>query len=235
MKRVTKILLAAAALVALVALPAALARGGDRDDDKLPDKWENQNGLSTKKDDAGKDPDGDRLSNKREFRFALDPRDKDSDDDGVKDSKEHAGVVKSFENGVLTIDLAAGGSVSGKVTDRTEIECEDRAEHADDDEQGEHQNGQKDDGDDDDRDDGDRDDDDRDDGDRDDDDRDDGDRDDDDRGSASHDGDDDEQGDKDDDEQKCSVADLKPGTAVHEADLELTSAGAAFEEVELIK
>ena len=33
-------------------------------------------------------------------------------------------MVKSFEDDVLTIDLANGTSVSGLVTDSTEIECE---------------------------------------------------------------------------------------------------------------
>lgn len=35
-----------------------------------------------------------------------------------------AGTVASFTGGVLTIALADGSTVSGKVTDRTEIECE---------------------------------------------------------------------------------------------------------------
>jgi hypothetical protein len=35
-----------------------------------------------------------------------------------------AGTVASFTGGVLTITLADGSTVSGKVTDQTEIECE---------------------------------------------------------------------------------------------------------------
>ena len=39
----------------------------------------------------------------------------------------------------------------------------------------------------------------------------------------------------DDGEGACTVADLVQGTAVHEADLHVTSAGTAFEEIQLVK
>jgi hypothetical protein len=39
-------------------------------------------------------------------------------------STEIAGTVASFTGGVLTINLTGGGSVSGKVTEATELECE---------------------------------------------------------------------------------------------------------------
>jgi hypothetical protein len=45
---------------------------------------------------------------------------------------------------------------------------------------------------------------------------------------------DEEHGD-DEDEHACSAADLVPGARVHEAELEVTSAGAIWEEVELIR
>jgi hypothetical protein len=38
-------------------------------------------------------------------------------------SEESAGTIASFENGVLTIKLNDGSTVSGKVTEQTEIEC----------------------------------------------------------------------------------------------------------------
>lgn len=38
-------------------------------------------------------------------------------------SGESAGTIASFENGVLTLKLGDGSTVSGKVTERTEIEC----------------------------------------------------------------------------------------------------------------
>jgi hypothetical protein len=38
-------------------------------------------------------------------------------------SSDNAGTVQSFTNGVLTITLNDGSTVSGKVTDATELEC----------------------------------------------------------------------------------------------------------------
>jgi hypothetical protein len=73
--------------------------------------------------DGREDPDRDRLSNAAEDATGNDPRDRDTDDDGVVDGRERAGVVLSYFGGVLTIDLANGGSVTGYVTEDTEIEC----------------------------------------------------------------------------------------------------------------
>ena len=41
------------------------------------------------------------------------PSKADTDGDGIKDSDENAGTVTSFENGVLTITLFDGGTLSG--------------------------------------------------------------------------------------------------------------------------
>jgi hypothetical protein len=38
-------------------------------------------------------------------------------------SSDSAGTIASFSNGLLTITLSDGSAVSGKVTERTEIEC----------------------------------------------------------------------------------------------------------------
>jgi len=85
-------------------------RDRDSDDDRRPDGRE--------------DRDRDRLENAAEDASGNDPKDRDSDDDGVGDGAERAGVVTSFATGVLTIDLANGGAVSGLVTPATELECE---------------------------------------------------------------------------------------------------------------
>jgi hypothetical protein len=74
--------------------------------------------------DGREDRDRDRLENAAEDASGNDPKDRDSDDDGVGDGAERAGVVTSFATGVLTIDLANGGAVSGLVTPATELECE---------------------------------------------------------------------------------------------------------------
>lgn len=136
-----------AAALALLALPAgALGAARDRNRDGLPDRWERKHRLSLKVKQGRRDPDRDGLSNRSEYRertnprrpdsdrdrlrdgverrIGYDPRDRDSDDDGVLDGDENAGTVASFANGVLTIALARGGSVSGRVTRDTEMGCE---------------------------------------------------------------------------------------------------------------
>ena len=127
--------LAAAALLALAS--PALAR--DRNHDRIPDRWERAHHLSLKVNQARRDQDRDGLRNRGEFRAHLNPRDADSDDDGIEDGDEHAGQVASFSGGVLTISLAGGGTLTGKVDEQTEIECEDAARashHGDDDNRG---------------------------------------------------------------------------------------------------
>ena len=55
------------------------------------------------------------------------PRDADTDNDGIQDGKEKAGQVVSFTGGVLIVHLFNGDDVKGTVDDNTEIECEDAA------------------------------------------------------------------------------------------------------------
>lgn len=84
-----KLLLFGAALAALLAVPgAAMAKSGDRDHDKLPDKWEHKFHLSTHHKNAKADPDKDGLSNLGEFRSHTNPRKADTDGDGVNDANE---------------------------------------------------------------------------------------------------------------------------------------------------
>ena len=214
--------LACACVALLAALPAA-ASARDRNDDGLPDRWERKHRLSLKVNQARRDQDRDGVRNRQEFRMAFDPRDPDSDDDGVEDSEENAGTVASFANGVLAIKLVDGTTLSGKVTEQTEIECE-TAGRFESDERG-------------DDDDGDR-------GDRDDAEDEDGD----DRGRGGGDGDDEDGDDRedddgargsgagdDDDETACDPEALTAGTVVHEAELNASSDGAVFTEVELVK
>src|SRR4051794_35449260 len=110
-------------MAALGVVSSASAKSRDRNHDRLPDRWERAHHLSLKVKQAKRDQDRDGLNNRGEFRARTNPRDADSDNDGIKDGKEHAGTVKSFEDGVLTITLAQGGELSGTVDDRTEIEC----------------------------------------------------------------------------------------------------------------
>jgi hypothetical protein len=113
------------ALAASLLLASAASASGDRNRDRIPDRWERQHHLSLKVNQAKRDQDGDGLDNRGEWKAKLDPRDDDSDDDGIEDGDENAGTITSFEGGVLTITLAKGGTLVANVTDVTEVECDD--------------------------------------------------------------------------------------------------------------
>jgi hypothetical protein len=124
-----KIALAVALCVtaSLVLAGAVVARGGDRNHDRIPDRWEKRHNLSLKVKQHRRDQDSDGLENRGEWRAKLDPRDDDTDDDGIEDGDENAGTIASFEDDVLTLNLAGGGTLAALVTDRTDIECDDDA------------------------------------------------------------------------------------------------------------
>jgi hypothetical protein len=208
MKKLTTIATAVLSL-ALLAVPAgAGARTRDRNHDRIPDSWERAHHLSLRVNQARRDPDHDGLNNRAEFRAGLDPRDRDSDDDGVADSRENAGTVASFTGGVLTITLASGGTLSGQVTSQTEVQCNTRSEQEREDRDNEdsHRARAADAGEDDHGDDinGDR---------------------------GDNQGDDNEQELEDD---ACPTGALAPGAIVHEADAHVTSAGLVFTKIELV-
>ncbi|HEY0633128.1 MAG TPA: hypothetical protein VGC98_13815 [Thermoleophilaceae bacterium] len=84
-----KLLLFGVVLAALLAMPgAAMAKSRDRDHDKLPDKWEKKFHLSTHKNNANGDPDHDGLTNLGEFRSRTNPRDADTNNNGVNDAND---------------------------------------------------------------------------------------------------------------------------------------------------
>jgi Bacterial TSP3 repeat/Clostridial binary toxin B/anthrax toxin PA Ca-binding domain len=71
-----------------IAVTTGAAVPRDRDHDRLPDRWERNHHLSTSKASAKHDPDGDRLSNRRELRLRTHPRRTDTDRDRLRDGAE---------------------------------------------------------------------------------------------------------------------------------------------------
>jgi hypothetical protein len=207
-QRFSALLVAAAGALAILALPGAAA-AKDRNHDRIPDRWEKRHHLSLQVNQAHRNQDHEGLDNREEFENGTNPRDADTDDDnltdsqevevgddpndadtdndGVEDGDENAGTISSFDGTTLTIDLFGGGTLSGQVTESTEIECdqEDGGAQVSEDGQNQDQQGGED--------------------------------------SGS------QQSSDDGDAGTCGTADLMPGAAVHEADLE----GTAFTKVEL--
>lgn len=75
-------------VLAYLAATALAAAPRDRDDDGLPDRWERGHQLSTSVASGRRDPDGDRLRNRRELRLRTHPRRADTDRDGLRDGAE---------------------------------------------------------------------------------------------------------------------------------------------------
>ncbi|MGI8673828.1 MAG: hypothetical protein ACR2KD_00855 [Thermoleophilaceae bacterium] len=88
MKKIKLMLLAVVAMAVLALPGAALAHGSDRDHDKLPDRWELRHQFSVHAKSAAADTDRDGLSNGGEYDAGLNPRDTDTDNDGVDDGDE---------------------------------------------------------------------------------------------------------------------------------------------------
>ena len=212
--------------LALLALPGAAA-ARDRNHDRIPDRWEKRHHLSLNVNQARRDQDRDQLRNRAEFLAGDNPRNADSDGDGIPDGEENAGKIASFdaETGKLTIDLFGGETITGLVTEETEIECSNSgtasASDAQQGQQGEDPNGEQrgeDDGERSDSDGGEE---------PGDDNGTDGEEPGDDNGSASS-GPGNSGGGT-----SCTSADLTPGATVHEAELQLEQGTATFEKVEL--
>ena len=210
-----------AAIVSVMLAGTGTALAADRNHDGIPDAWEKRHGLSLKKDQARRDQDRDELRNLDEYRQRTDPRDADtdsdgledgdevhsghdpqdddSDDDGISDGLEITGEIRSFDatTGALVIDTVSG-QLEGPVTELTRITCDDDGTGAhgrsDDDNGGDDDGGQEDGG---------------------------GHHGDD--GSGDDSGDDgtgDDSGGGSGGDRVCTTADLVPGAAVHEAELE---------------
>ena len=125
MKKKTLITMIAAAFGLLVLMLPAAASARDVNRDRIPDKWEKRFNLSLKVNQAQRNPDGDKLTNRQEFRAGTNPHKADTNGDGTEDG-DNGGVIESFDstNGTLVIDLFAGGTLTGTVTPSTQIECD---------------------------------------------------------------------------------------------------------------
>jgi hypothetical protein len=222
--------LALGAVALLAVSGSALAK--DRNHDRIPDHWEKRHHLSLTVNQARRDQDRDQMRNRAEFLAGDNPRDRDSDDDGVVDGEENAGTIASFDaaTGRLVIDLFGTDTVSGLVTDTTQIKCDDEHsttsvatrsgepepgdDHGDDGEEvGDDSGGHGEEAGDDH-----------------------GDEPGDDHGGDNSGPGSDSSGPgrgDDDSERNCTTADLVPGAVVEEAELEIEHGTATFDEVEL--
>ncbi len=72
----------------LFAIPALASAPADVNNDRIPDRWEKRHELPLNVNQANRDQDGDELRNMREYREGTDPRDPDSDGDGLGDKPE---------------------------------------------------------------------------------------------------------------------------------------------------
>lgn len=131
MRKLITISTTAFMFVALALVPGtALAKhhrahAVDRNHDRIPDRWEKRFHLSLAVNQARRDQDHDGLNNMGEFKAGMNPRDADTNNNGIRDGAEHAGTIATFDStsGQLTINLDGGGTLSARVTDSTEIEC----------------------------------------------------------------------------------------------------------------
>jgi hypothetical protein len=216
--RLGSLLAMALGVLALLAIPG-VAAAKDRNHDHIPDRWEKRHHLSLSVNQAGRDQDGDHLRNLGEFKAGDNPRNSDSDNDGVMDGEENAGTIASFDatTGKLVINLFNTETVSGLVTAETEIKCEgvdnsssSASASSGQSEPGDDQGGQGESGDEN-------------------------------GGQDEESGDDNESGDNsgpgshgdNGEAANCTTANLVPGIVVQQAELEIQNSAATFREVEL--
>jgi hypothetical protein len=88
-KKTRMIAIAVGALAALLlAIPSLASAPRDANSDNLPDRWEKRHDLSLNTNQAARNQDRDGLRNRAEFKHGTDPRDADTDDDGVADGDD---------------------------------------------------------------------------------------------------------------------------------------------------
>lgn len=100
----------AISIVILIIFVSTLYALTDTDSDGMPDTWETLYSLNISVNDAGEDPDCDSVTNLNEYYSGTDPRDNDSDNDGLTDTDEVIpGVKDDFENGLFHLNWQFSG------------------------------------------------------------------------------------------------------------------------------
>jgi hypothetical protein len=84
----TRVITFTVASLGAMLLIASSAAAKDRNRDGIPDRWEKKFDLSLKVDQANKDQDRDKVDNLNEFQEGTNPRDRDTDNDGIRDGRE---------------------------------------------------------------------------------------------------------------------------------------------------
>ncbi|UJG41275.1 MAG: thrombospondin type 3 repeat-containing protein [Candidatus Heimdallarchaeum aukensis] len=82
----------------------------DLDQDNIPVKWEEDNGLDTNIDDSTEDFDNDGLTNLEEYQIGTNPIDNDTDDDGLDDYEE----INTYNTDPLDSDSDGDGLTDGQ-------------------------------------------------------------------------------------------------------------------------
>lgn len=142
-KKITNLLTLVMLVFAVVAAQASAAPK-DRNKNGIPDAWEKAHGISLKKDRGNRDADGDGARNRCEYQAKTDPNNADSDADLIPDGDEDTdgdgatnraesnlrsncgranshlqirrATVTSFAEGVLTLTVRGGGTVTAPVS-----------------------------------------------------------------------------------------------------------------------
>ena len=74
--------------------------------------------------DGREDPDRDHMNNRAESTFRMNPRKADTDGDGIRDGAENAGWIRGVAGQLVTIRLAAGGSLTALLEDPADLSCD---------------------------------------------------------------------------------------------------------------
>jgi hypothetical protein len=91
-------------------IDAASSLTADSDSDGLPDSWETANGLNVGADDSADDPDNDTLNNLQEYNSGSNPKQADTDADGLTDGDE----INSYGTNPTLADTDSDGLSDGE-------------------------------------------------------------------------------------------------------------------------